>query len=74
MLEDNFLFGLVRVQQKMKKREAMAYAVRYLNEQGRSADVPICRVMEGQETAEFWAAFAGKSVGGRAQQLKEWKK
>jgi len=59
---------------KNEKREAMAYAVRYLGEQGRSADVPICRVMDGQETPEFWNAFAGKPVGGRAQQLKEWKK
>jgi len=59
---------------KNEKREAMAYAVRYLGEQGRSADVPICRIMEGQETPEFWNAFSGKAVGGRAHQLKEWKK
>jgi gelsolin len=59
---------------KNEKREAMAYAVRYLGEQGRSADVPICRIIDGQETPEFWAAFAGKSVGGRATQMKEWKK
>jgi len=59
---------------KNEKREAMAYAVRYLGEQGRSADVPICRIIDGQETAEFWQAFSGKPVGGRANQLKEWKK
>jgi len=59
---------------KNEKREAMAYAVRYLGDQGRSADVPICRVMDGQEPAEFWQAFKGQVVGGRAHQIKEWKK
>jgi hypothetical protein len=62
------------MQQKTKKKEAMAYAVRYLGDQGRSADVPIARVMDGQEPPEFWAAFKGQACGGRAHQIKEWKK
>jgi len=59
---------------KNEKREAMAYAVRYLGEQGRAADVPIARVMDGAEPPEFWQAFKGQTVGGRAHQIKEWKK
>jgi len=59
---------------KNEKREAMAYAVRYLGDQGRAADVPIARVMEGGEPAEFWQAFKGQACGGRAHQIKEWKK
>jgi len=59
---------------KNEKREAMAYAVRYLGEQGRAADVPIARVMDGQEPAEFWQVFKGQPCGGRAHQIKEWKK
>jgi len=59
---------------KNEKREAMAYAVRYLSEQGRAADVPIARVIDGQEPPEFWQAFKGQACGGRAHQIKEWKK
>lgn len=59
---------------KNEKREAMNHAVRYLENQGRGTNVPIARVLEGQEPAEFWQAFGGQAVGGRAQQLKQWKK
>jgi len=59
---------------KNEKREAMAYAVRYLTEQGRSANVPIARVTDSQEPPEFWEAFEGHAAGGRAHQIKEWKK
>ena len=59
---------------KAEKREAMAYAVKYLGDQGRGADVPIARVMEGKEPKEFWSAFAGKPVMGRKHQGKQWKK
>jgi len=59
---------------KNEKREAMAHAVRYLSNQGRAADIPIARVSEGQEPPEFWQAFGGQAVGGRAHQIKQWKK
>jgi hypothetical protein len=59
---------------KNEKREAMAYAVRYLGDQGRAADVPIARVIDGQEPQEFWQAFKGQVCGGRSTQIKEWKK
>jgi gelsolin len=59
---------------KNEKREAMAHAVRYLSNQGRAADIPILRVMEGAEPPEFWQAFGGQAVGGRAQQMKQWQK
>jgi gelsolin len=57
-----------------EKREAMKYAVQYLTDQGRGTNVPIARVMEGKEPKEFWAAFNGKPVGGRAGNKKKWKK
>mmetsp|Transcript_26729 Transcript_26729/g.23540 ORF Transcript_26729/g.23540 Transcript_26729/m.23540 type:complete len:382 (-) Transcript_26729:492-1637(-) len=59
---------------KAEKRESMAYAVRYLSDQGRGANVPIARVMEGKEPKEFWDAFNGKAVGGRQNSSKKWKK
>lgn len=59
---------------KNERKEAMAYAVRYLGEQGRAADVPIARVIDGQEPQEFWQVFKGQPCGGRAHQIKEWKK
>jgi len=59
---------------KAEKREAMAYAVRYLTDQGRGTNVPIARVMEGSEPKEFWDAFAGRPVQGRANAAKKWKK
>jgi gelsolin len=59
---------------KAEKREAMAYAVRYLTDQGRGANVPIARVMEGKEPAEFWQAFNGQPVTGRANASQQWKK
>ena len=52
----------------------MAYAVRYLTDQGRGSDVPICRVAEGKEPKEFWDAFNGKAVSGRKNANKKWKK
>ena len=52
----------------------MAYAVRYLTDQGRGTNVPIARVMEGKEPKEFWDAFNGKPVGGRSQSSQKWKK
>ena len=52
----------------------MAYAVRYLTDQGRGANVPIARVQEGKEPKEFWDAFNGKAVAGRANSAKSWKK
>merc|ERR1712228_495530 len=59
---------------KAEKREAMKYAVQYLTEQGRGNDVPIARVLEGKEPKEFWDAFSGKPVGGRAAASQQWKK
>jgi len=59
---------------KAEKREAMAYAVRYLSDQGRDSNVPIARVMQGNEPREFWDAFNGKPVLGRANAHKEYKK
>jgi len=59
---------------KAEKREAMSYAVRYLSDQGRGANVPIARVGEGKEPKEFWDAFNGKPVGGRSVNAKKWKK
>eukprot|EP01083_Nonionella_stella_P001399 4018_1 len=59
---------------KAEKREAMKYAVQYLTDQGRGSDVPIARVIEGKEPKEFWDAFAGKPVQGRANAHKKYKK
>jgi len=59
---------------KAEKREAMNYGVRYLTDQGRGSDVPMVRVSEGKEPKEFWDAFAGKAVSGRASANKQWKK
>lgn len=59
---------------KAEKREAMAYAVRYLSDQGRASNVPIARVMEGKEPSEFWSAFNGQAISGRAAGNKQWKK
>jgi len=58
---------------KSEKREAMTYAVEYLKGSGREASVPICACQEGKEPAEFWSAFSGKAVVGRAQGHAEWK-
>ena len=52
----------------------MKYAVQYLSDQGRGANVPIARVMEGKEPKEFWDAFNGKPVTGRSASSKKWKK
>ncbi len=52
----------------------MNYALRYLKDQGRAADVPICRVMQGKEPREFWDAFQGKPVQGRANAHQQYKK
>lgn len=49
---------------KAEKREAMIYAAQYLKDQGRDG-VPVCRVMEGKEPAEFWNCFNGKAVMGK---------
>jgi gelsolin len=59
---------------KAEKREGMTYAVRYLTDQGRGANVPIARVMQGKEPREFWDAFAGKPVQGRANAHQQYKK
>jgi len=37
----------------LEKREAMNFAVEYLKTQGRESDVPIARVVDGKEPAEF---------------------
>lgn len=42
---------------KTEKREAMKYAVRYCMDSGRSTNIPIVRVNEGNETEEFLSAF-----------------
>jgi len=57
----------------LEKREAMNFAVQYLKNQGRESNVPIARVQEEKEPAEFWQAFAGKAQGGRAANSKDWK-
>lgn len=54
------------MQIKKKKREAFTYATKYLTDQGRSTKIPIASVSEGNEPDDFWAAMAGKAVGGRA--------
>jgi len=59
---------------KAEKREAMVYATRYLQDQGRNSDVPIARVIDGKEPKEFWDAFNGKPVTGRSASAKAWKK
>merc|ERR1719362_550530 len=49
---------------KAEKREAMAHAVKYLHQEGRATDVPICRVMEGKEPPHFTKLMAaGKKKG-----------
>merc|ERR1712130_535818 len=59
---------------KKEKREAMTYAVQYLNDQGRGANVPIARVAEGKEPKEFWNCFNGQPVLGKAMASKKgWK-
>jgi gelsolin len=58
---------------KAEKREAMRFATEYLQNCGRSSNIPIARVMEGSEPSEFWAAFSGKHVGGRSVNSKSWK-
>jgi len=57
---------------KAEKREAMKRAVEYLHDQGRDSAVPIARVMEGKEPAEFWSCFNGKPVTGKAFANKKW--
>jgi len=57
---------------KAERREAMKYAVEYLKNQGRDANIPIARVMQGKEPPAFWAAFAGKPVTGRAHAGNAW--
>ena len=47
---------------KAEKREAMQYAIRYLNNTGRKQHVPICRVLEGKEPKTFWDCFDGKII------------
>ncbi len=47
---------------KAEKREAMQYAVRYLNNTGRKQDVPICRILEGNEPKSFWDCMDGKII------------
>jgi len=59
---------------KAEKRDAMKFAVQYLTDQGRGADVPIARVTEGKEPKEFWDCFNGQPVQGRKQGGKAWKK
>jgi gelsolin len=59
---------------KTEKREAMKYATDYLSNQGRDPNsVPIARVTEGKEPAEFWEAFSGNCQGGRATSGAKWK-
>eukprot|EP01083_Nonionella_stella_P183261 661750_1 len=56
---------------KAEKREAMQYAVRYLNNTGRTKDVPIVRIMERKEPNAFWDCFdKGKAVSNRKQKKK----
>jgi len=57
----------------LEKREAMNFAVEYLKTQGRESDVPIARVVDGKEPAEFWQAFGGKAQGGRGHHASDWK-
>ena len=51
----------------------MVNATRYLQEQGRGSDVPICRILEGQETSDFQGIWSGKGPAGRATDAKKWK-
>ena len=48
----------------------MAYAVKYLTDQGRSADVPIARVIEGKEPKAFWDVFRKNKNSGGANSSK----
>jgi len=56
-----------------EKKRAMEFATEYLAGQDRPPNVPICRVIEGKEPAEFWDAFSGKAIGGRQHDSKKWK-
>eukprot|EP00484_Ammonia_sp_Unknown_P031045 CAMPEP_0197027420 /NCGR_PEP_ID=MMETSP1384-20130603/7325_1 /TAXON_ID=29189 /ORGANISM="Ammonia sp." /LENGTH=477 /DNA_ID=CAMNT_0042456257 /DNA_START=47 /DNA_END=1480 /DNA_ORIENTATION=+ len=42
---------------KAEKREAMKYAIEYCGKSGRSTNIPIVRINEGNETEEFLSAF-----------------
>eukprot|EP01083_Nonionella_stella_P277228 942465_1 len=42
---------------KAEKREAMKYAIKYCTDSGRSTNIPIIRINEGNETEEFLSAF-----------------
>jgi gelsolin len=57
---------------KAELREAMKYATEYLIQQGRNATIPMARVCEGNEPADFWAAFSGNAPGGRAANSEKW--
>jgi len=57
---------------RKEKREAMKYACKYLRLQGRDTGVPVARVMEGNEPAEFWACFSGEAQMGRRQSNNMW--
>ncbi len=70
---------------KSERREAMAFACKYLASKGRDPSIPIVRLMEGQETPDFWDVFKGKQGagegkgddgggGGGKSKLKFWKK
>jgi gelsolin len=59
---------------RAEKREAMMFATDYLQQCGRETRIPIARVFEGKEPAEFWGAFNGDISGGRATEHAKWKK
>jgi len=58
---------------KNEKFKAMQYATDYLAGQDRDKNIPIARISEGKEPAEFWEAFSGKQIGGRLHDAKKWK-
>ena len=59
---------------KAEKREAMQYGIRYLNNTGRSQNVPICRVLEGKEPKQFWDCFNGQIVSNQKRKKKRRRK
>jgi len=56
---------------KAEKQKAMIHAVTYLQDEGRSANIPVCRVIEGREPDHFVTLMKeGKDHGWDANMMK----
>ena len=42
--------------------QGILYAVKYLSDRGKDKNIPIGRIMEGNESKEFWNVFDGVSI------------